>query len=261
MLCLTGLSSTIVRIILAAVFVLGSLAALWLLPPSNLAATVSMGNTVGPQLFVDSVDALQPGETAIVAVEYGWAQAEEMTAIANAILHHLMDQEVNVIAVSTMAEGTAVIPHLLESNKLSNVISGNALYLSGSASGIAGFLSEPDAQSASMLIVLSSQYERIRWWIEQNKIAAGTTGNLPLLVNTGLSASVGPLTAPYLDEHNTHGWVIGFQDSVNYQALRGLQDREQTRILGVLLVMHWSAIILLIIGFLYTLVAGKKRIA
>jgi hypothetical protein len=184
-----------------------------------------------------------------------------MTAIANAVLHHLMDQEVNVIAVSTMAEGTAIIPQLLESNKLSNVLSENGRYLPGYGSGIAGFLNEPEAQSASMLIVLSSHYERIRWWIEQNQISANTNGNLPLMVNTGLSASVGPLTAPYLNEHNTHGWMIGFKDSINYQALRGLQNAEQAHLLDVLLVMHWSAIILLIIGFLYTLVSGKKRIA
>ena len=257
----TDRSSKIMRIMVTIIFVFGSIAALWLLPPNNLTSVSSTGNTPGTTKFVDSVDMLQPGETVIVAVEYGWAQADEMTSIANVVLNHLLDQKVNVIAVSTMPEGTAIIPYLLESHELSNMVSGNALYLSNSASGIAGFLNEPNAQSASMLIILSSHYERIRWWIEQNHIAASAAGNSALIVNAGLSASVGPLTAPYLNEFNTHGWLIGFQDSLSYQALRGLQDAEQTRILNVLLVMHWSAVILLIIGFLYTLVSGEKRVS
>jgi hypothetical protein len=207
------------------------------------------------------VDALQPGSTVVLAIEYGWAQAEEMNAIANAILQHLLDQDTNIIAVSTMPEGTAIIPHLLESNNLSNNRSGSALYLPGSSSGIAGFLGESDTQSASMLIVLGSHYERIRWWIEQNQIAVSANVNFPLLVNTGLSASVAPLTAPYLNNNNTNGWMIGYQDALIYQALRGIQDAEQTRILDVLLIMHWAAIILLIIGFLYSVVTGKRRAA
>ena len=253
-------SLTLVRIIVAGIFILGSLAALWLLPSRNLVATSLMENTPGLQMFVTSIDSLQPGETVIVAIEYGWAQAEEMTVIAQAVLNHLADQEVNVMAVSTMPEGTAVIPHLLESTELSNVVSGGASYLSSSASGIARFLKEPEVQSTSMLIVLSSHYERLRWWIEQNQIAASAAGNMPLLLNAALSASIGPLAAPYIDEHNTQGWMIGFQDSLNYQALRGIQNPEQAHILGALMVMHWAAIILLIIGFLYSLISSKKGV-
>jgi hypothetical protein len=254
----TDLSAKITRIITAAIFLLGSLAAIWMLPPSNLAVLSAIDNTPGPRMFVDSVDALSPGETVVVAVEYDWAHAEEMTAIANVVLDHLVDQEVNIMAVSTMPEGTALISDLLESKQLRNIFTGDTPYLSGSASGIVGFLNDPKTQSARMLIVLSSNYERIRWWIEQNQT---TTGNIPLPVNAGLSASVGPLAAPYLSTQQTYGWIVGFQDSLSYQTLRGQQQIELAHLLDVLLVMHWSAIILLIIGFLYTLIFGKKRIA
>lgn len=212
------------------------------------------------QKFVAGVDALQSGETVIVAIEYGWAQADEMTTIARAVMNHLSDQEVNVIAVSTMPEGVAVIPDLLKSNEMSNVIVGSAAYLSGSASGIARFLEEPEAQSASMLIVFSSNYEKLRWWLEQNQVAGNATGNMPLPVNVGLSASTGPLAAPYLTARNSQGWLVGIRDSVHYQEQRGIQNPAQSRIRDALMVMHWLAVILLLVGFLYSLIKGKTRI-
>lgn len=254
-------NSTVLRIFVATILILGSLAALWLLPPGYIGITPSIKHTPGPQIFFDSVDALEPGETAIVAVEFGWTQAEEMTAIADAVLNHLMDRKINIIAVSTMPEGASIIPDLLDRNELSNALAGNSTYLTGSASGVAGFLKEPESQSASMLIVISSQYERLRWWIEQNQVTSGTAGDSALILNTGLSAAIGPLASPYLNEHNVEGWMVGFQDSLNYQALRGLQSAEQTRMLDILFFMHWITIIFLLMGFLYTLVSGKKRIA
>jgi hypothetical protein len=257
----TGLGSTFLRIIVSAILVLGSLAALWLLPVSNLAVTAAEGKAPGVQKFVDSVDALLPGETVILAVEYGWAQSEEMTAIANAVLRHLRDQEVQIAAVSTMPEGTSIIPILLQNHQLTNLLPGSQSYLPGYVSGIAGFLNGPEAQSASMLIILSSNFERTRWWLEQNQTAWRPNGKKPLTVNTGVSAATGPMTSPYLDGDYTPGSIIGFQDSMNYQALRGLQIAENIRMLNVLLVMHWVAIILLTIGFLYILAAGKKRAA
>ncbi|MDF1512835.1 MAG: zinc ribbon domain-containing protein [Anaerolineae bacterium] len=251
------LSPAFLRIITATILILVSLAALWLLPPGLL--TTTSGYDPGTRAFVDDVDALQSGEPVVVAVEYNWAQAEEMTAIADAIAGHLRDQSLKVVAVSTMPEGASMITQLLEHNDLENQKSGGISYLPGSASGVAAFLQETETQAASMLIVITANVERLRWWLEQNEIAAIMSGKQPLPLYTGLSAAAGPLAAPYLHAENVDGWVIGFQDSVNYQSLRGLQNDEQVRKLDALMILHWIAITIIVIGFLFALIPGKKR--
>lgn len=253
------LSTTILRIIVTVIVILGSAVALWVLPSSNFSTNSSRSSTPKLQALIESVDELRPGENVIVAFEFGWAQAEEMTAIADTVLAHLSNQNVNIIAVSTLPEGSAMIPGFLDRGDLDNALSEGSTYLSGSVSGIANLLSQPDQQSASMLIVFSTHYERIRWWIEQNQIQANVNKSTPLMVNLGLSASVRPLALPYLSDENTNGWMVGYQDSLRYQALRGLQDSEALHILDILLLMHWVGVVLLVIGFLISFVSSKNR--
>ncbi|MCD6286431.1 MAG: hypothetical protein J7M39_11025, partial [Anaerolineae bacterium] len=131
-------------------------------------------------------------------------------------------------------------------------------YLAGNASGISAFLSQPDAQAAHHILVLASRPERLRWWIEQVQLAYGSAPT-PVSLSVGVSASAGPIVAPYLRTLQIQGWLVGLPDALAYRELRGVEDvNSAARTLDVLMLAHWAAGGLLVIGLLVSLVAGKK---
>ena len=207
-----------------------------------------------------AIDALAPGDVVIVAVEYGPAEAGEMSTIAEALLEHLAEKQVQVIAVSTLPEGVGLAYGLLDKVGLSNALPAErSSFLSGAANGVAMFLSEGEADG-ELLIVLSARAERLRWWIELNNVSRSVDGVSidPLPIGVGASASVAPMAAPYLASSNVKGWLAGFPDVVAYREFRGVTDSYFNRRLDALLLSHWVALALLIFGLCYYLAAGKK---
>ena len=205
--------------------------------------------------FSRAIDALQTGDTVIVAVEYGPAEAGEMTPLARAVVQHLADRNVQITMVSTLPEGAGLIHGLLEPQALVNhLAAGKAAYLPGSSSGVAQFLSEP--AEAKMLIVLAGRAERLRWWVEQNNAQSATSPPLP--VNVGVNAATAPLMMPYLETLPVVGWVVGLPDLAAYQEFRGLTSGALNSQLDALMLAHWAALALLLFGLFYYLALGKK---
>ncbi len=198
-----------------------------------------------------AIDELQTGDTVIVAVEYGPAEAGEMAAIAQAVMQHLADRNARVMMVSTLPEGPGLIQSLLKPLALANRLpAGQTAYVPGSASGVAQFLGEPS--EAEMIVVLAGRGERLRWWVEQNN----ATQALPMVV--GVNAATAPLAMPYLETPPVTGWMAGLPDVAAYQEFRGLSSGVLKSQLDALMLAHWAALVLLLLGLFYYLALGKK---
>ncbi len=205
-----------------------------------------------------AIQALESGNTVIVAVEYGPAEAGEMTPIAEALVEHLRNRDVNLVMVSTLSEGAGLAQGLLAASAQTTSPAEQAVYLPGSSNGVAMFMRE-GGEDARLLVVLAGRTERLRWWVEQNN-ALRPGAALPLGI--GVSASVGPLVSPYLETPAVKGWLVGFPDMVAYREFRGIQsDDSLSSQLNALMLTHWAALGLLIFGLLYYVARGKKGAA
>ena len=201
--------------------------------------------------FSKAIDALEPGDTVIVAVEYGPAEAGEMAIPSQAVMQHLADREAQVMMVSTLPEGTGLIQSLLEPLALANRLpAGQTAYLPGSSNGVAQFLSKP--AEAKIIIVLAGRAERLRWWVEQNN----ATQVLPMAM--AVNAATAPLAMPYLETSLVEGWIAGLPDVAAYQQFRGLTSSVLDSQLDALMLAHWAALALLLFGLFYYLALGKK---
>jgi hypothetical protein len=244
--------------------VLGVAAALILLP--TLAATgltfdFSQAPPVevarGVPILVDRVDQLQTGDRVILAFEYGPAYADEMESVAEPLLEHLIERGIEPVIVSTLPEGVSLGTSLWAQVSDDPVIDGGE-YLVGNLNGIAEFMARDATRSAQQLFVFSSNSQRMRWWIEQRSTLSDATSVSGLPVSVAASAGTGPLVAPYFDIRGVEGWIVGFPQAVTYREVRGLSVEDDGLTLNVLMLVHWAAVALMVIGFLYYLVAGRK---
>ncbi|MGC9356583.1 MAG: hypothetical protein ACP5GX_01895, partial [Anaerolineae bacterium] len=241
-----GWTRVLVRLFLLLMLLGVAFVSFWDLIPFPLAQPPEQAGVDGLRA---ALEARQPGETVILAVEYGPAQAGEMEAVAETLLTHLGEREIDVVAVSTLPQGEAIARQLFVNDDAHLV---EASYLPGGASALPQFLESADAD---FLMVIAGRSERLRWWVEQN--ATLGTGGLPMGV--AVSASVGPLAFPYLDTSNVQGWMIGYPGVAAYRQARGIApDFEITRRLNALMLAQWGGAGLLLAGAVYSLVAGRK---
>ncbi len=252
-----GAGAMAVRLLLTAILFVGALTGLWFLTPAmRISQTPSPQNAPGVGLFWNQLEQLQAGDTVLVAIEYGPAYADEMNAMAEALFEHLRDREVNVKLASTLPEGTG-LPQAAVMEVYGNEDPvDQRSYLVNQLPGVASYLQSPHAQTAKHLVILTSRPTRVRWWIEQNATLRGIEGAAPLPVSVAASASSGPLIAPYLEQTEVAGWVIGLPQTLAYRELRGLDNAAYGGIPDVLMVTHWIVAGFLFFGMLYHLALG-----
>ncbi len=214
----------------------------------------------GVKLLHDSVRNLQPGDTVILTVDYGPAEAVEMQPIAETLLDQLAERQVNVIAVSTLPEGAGMIQALLASRAMTNALpAAESVYRVGADSGIADLLNRGEALGADMVLVVAARLEPMRGWIEQN---AAARRPLPLAVS--VNAANGAFIMPYFETRGLNGWLVGITDLATYRqiAYQGefaqLGTLDLARVLNAMVLTHWAAAGLLFFGLLYAVAARKK---
>ncbi len=251
-------STVMLRTLIAALLVLSALVALLGLSPVDLTGAMlnPENRPGGVSALNETIDTLGPGDTVILAIEYGAAEAGEMTLMAETLLDHLKSNEVDIIAVSTLPDGAGIVHSLLASKSITNQLApGDAVYLPGTSYGVARFLRMEREPSPALLLVLSARSERLRWWIEQNAVAN------QIQMGAGVSASVGPWATPYLqDQEIIDGWLVGYPDIVAYRAVRDLPNTIYRSLLGALMFTHWIAFAVLILGAIFNFITGRKRI-
>ncbi|HHE72885.1 MAG TPA: hypothetical protein ENL34_11465 [Chloroflexi bacterium] len=207
----------------------------------------------GVAALAQAVTALQPGDTVIVATDFDAAYADEMALMAHALLEELAQREIVVIHASTLPEGLGLGGALLREAGL-GPNADRSYYLPGNANGIAEFLARPETGKAMHLFLLTSQPQRLRWWVEQRQ---ATGGKIPMSVL--LSASAAPVSQPYLQASTVTGWMVGGTQLPDlYQALSGTGRQVHVPRVYALHVTQWAAAVLLILGTLYATVSRRK---
>jgi len=251
----------VMRWIVAAILVIGILAAFWLVPeglvrslqPPLSAAQGAPGTTA----LVEGLDRLGPGDTVILAVEYTPAYADEMSQIAAPLLEHLNTRDVEVLIVSTLPEGTGLSYALTPQPRNRQTLTGSD-YLAGNASGIAAFLNRSEAETARQLIILASDPQRFGWWIEQTTLHNQRRADAEMVISAGVSAATGPLVTPYLRSDIVTGWIAGFPQAAMYRDARGSGTGVGgTSLLGILTLAHWAVAALLLVAWIANLINKK----
>lgn len=207
----------------------------------------------GVAALAQAVTTLQPGDTVIMATDFDAAYADEMALMAHALLEQLAQREIVVIHASTLPEGLGLGVALLREAGL-GPNADRSYYLPGNANGIAEFLARPEVGKAAHLFLLTSQPQRLRWWVEQRQ---ATGGKIPMSVL--LSASAAPVSQPYLQASTVTGWMVGVTQLPGlYQALSGAGRQVHVPRVYALHVTQWAAAVLLILGTLYATVSRRK---
>lgn len=210
------------------------------LPPAGFAAGSSQ------QIAFDRVDALQNGDLALVAVEYGPTAAAELDSLTEALLRHIFTQGARPVLVSGNPVG------LLHANNLLDGINADTRflirsdrtqpflpnqdyfvvrYLAGNAVGLRGFsqnagqyltsdirgqatnLAVNSLNDFALMVVVAERAEDVRAWSEQVVPLAGA----PVVYATGFSAA--PLAEPYVQAQTGAGLLVGYRDAYTYNAL------------------------------------------
>jgi hypothetical protein len=235
-----GWQGTVLRVLVAALLIVVTVGAIFGFVPAQLSQAPQQEGVLPLHA---ALEGLSEGDTVIFAVEYGPAESVEMGYLADVLLDHLEEREVEVIGVTTLPESTGLLGDRV-------VID----YQPGGVSGVAQYLSfRSGAGEVDMLLVLSARAERLRWWLEQNAIAPDT---LPLGVGT--SASTGPLVAPYLTTSAVEGWLMGFPGVAAYIQEEEAPPEAISLRLDALMLTQWMAVGLFLAGTVYYLVAGRR---
>jgi hypothetical protein len=246
------------RLVVALILMAVSILALLPLLPGRLAQVPLSELAPGVPPLVQKLDALQAGDQVVVAFDYSAPYASEMAEVARPMLDHLEEREVNLVVVSTLPEGVGLGASVSGQNAVTEttgMIAGG--YLAGNASGIADFLQRVESQEVRHLIVLTSQTDQLRWWIEQNR-ALRLRGGTPLPVSVGVTASLGPLVTPYLESSGIEGWIVGLPQALAYHEARGADVSQYDSVLNALMFGQWAAATFLVLGLIYYLIAGRK---
>ena len=235
------------------------LAAIFDLVPGDLVGEARPAPQIGIAPSVEMIGNLQPDDLVIVAFEYGAAQKEEMDELSSALFAHLMERQVQIVAVSTSAQGAGIAESTLEQARrrypdFADKVS-NFGYLPGDATSTARFLATPQVQEAKLLIVFAADADHLRWWVEQNSTTAH-----PLPLIAAINGATAPLVRPYLESNKVQGWASGLIGAAGYWQARGLPlDEGLARRLTALRVAQWATAALILIGSAYYLFAGRKE--
>ncbi len=251
-------SSSLVRVVVSLILLLGLFAAILLVPETvKLSEATPLQVSPGAAVFVESIDRIETGHRILLALEYTPAYGDEIAHMARPILEHLDDRQAQLVVASTIPEGTALGLGLIAAVRYEGIVT-DAGYLAGNYNGIASFLQTAEAQSVDHIIVLTSQSERLRWWIEQ-VAATGSQEQIGMPLSVAVTASARPLAAPYLQAGGVQGWIAGFSGGLAYREVRGdALTGFYSRAWDVLMMGHWFVAALLFVGVLYSLIAGKK---
>lgn len=229
----------------------------------------------------------QPGEnyTVLLAFDYEPGFSGEMTAAASPVITHLMQQNAQIVVVSTSPNGPALANRLLEdvAGKSSYSVKNRSVnlgYLPGGTISLLEFVREPrfaapatitgepawdetflsgvnSIADFSQVIVLTDSAETGRSWIEQ---VSPQMGDVPLFMVA--SAQAAPMLIPYLnatEETNSgqiDGMVAGLMGGAQYGWFAGQQDTLTSK--------YWASYqlgIVLAIGLVLAggLISGIRR--
>ena len=209
--------------------------------------------TLSPSAPYDTIQNLNAGETVLLVFEYGPAESDEMDAIAQALVRHLLDRAVDLSIATTRPEGVAVAARLMKDMTADYTLIG---YRPGGVTGIAQILREAQP-TPQLLVILTARPGVLRWWVEQTYLEGA--GHPPPIV-AGLSAALEPFAGPYLAASPAQlaGSLIGLSQAAAYERHQGIEG-DATRRLNALAVGHVMIVVLILGGAIPYAIVGRRR--
>ncbi len=192
------------------------------------------------------VDELDVGDHVLVAFDYGPPEADELSAVAQPVLTHVLERGAQISIASTRPDGPlvarAMMAKIADSRDQYTFIG----YRPGTATAVSQLLGTADG-SPRLLLILTSRPTPLRLWIEQANARYGD--QLPV-VAVG-SAALEPVASPYLDANagQLEGAIHGLKGAAAYEARRGTVGSATQR-LDALAAGHIAIVVLMIVGAL-----------
>lgn len=241
----------LVRLGLALILIFAILYPILFGPPTT--DTPGLGITAEILIFSNQVEALSPGQTVLLAVDYDAGYSGEMRFAAKGVIQRLIQKRLNLALLSTVPAGPVLAEDLLQ-RASSELLAVGALpaplsperavnlgYLPGGLSSLQELALKPqqaaryafnslqEAKPAwehpalqgiaglsdfAAVIVLTDSVETGRAWIEQTGVQLGS---VPLLLVT--SAQAAPMLKPYASSGQVDGMLSGLADGMAYERL------------------------------------------
>ncbi|MGA9347505.1 MAG: zinc-ribbon domain-containing protein [Anaerolineae bacterium] len=243
----------------------------------------SSGNpaSVGTTEFYEFIEALPSDSVVLVAYDYDPATAAEMTLQAEAIVHHLMERDLRIVAVSLFPAGPGIAQEMLDEaasehgyqygedyinlGYLPDQPASLRAFVSRPASGrdyrqgraVAGFSIAQDVhhiQDIVLIIELAGGQDTLRWWVEQ----VGSPYSVQMVA--GVTASLEPNARPYHHSGQLSGLISGLPGAAEYERLSdrpgGAMDSLDSQSLA-----HLAIVGLIVLGNLgYMITRWRKRL-
>jgi uncharacterized protein YgiM (DUF1202 family) len=190
--------------------------------------------------FVSQIHRLEPGQLALIAVEYGPTGAAELDDATQSLLLHTIQRGAIPVIVGSNPVGMLRVRAMLDDIAAANsqqirinrdyvlgrFIVGDAiglrdlnenvkLLVSDDLDGVDTGLTIESLDEFSVIVVIAENAERVRLWGEQVKPETST----PILAITGQAAA--PLSLPYVEANPNQigGILIGYQDAYTYRTM------------------------------------------
>jgi hypothetical protein len=196
--------------------------------------------SVGTTEFYEFIAALPAGSVVLVAYDYDPATAAEMTLQAKAIVHHLMERDLRIVAVSLFPAGPGIAQEMLDEAASEHGYQYgegyiNLGYLPDQPASLRAFVGRPASgreyrqgraiavfpiaqhvhhiQDIVLIIELAGGQDTLRWWVEQ----VGSPYSVPMVA--GVTASLEPNAQPYHHSGQLLGLISGLPGAAEYERL------------------------------------------
>lgn len=210
-----------------------------ILPPASFE-----GNTVAQSAY-NAIDTLNPGDLALIGVEYSPGSAAELDLLTASILRHVFSQGARPVLVGSTPTGLLHVGNLVEALGDENGLRINqdyyvARYLTGSLIGVRALAQDPSSllitdrrglptglndikiSDFRLLITIAESGESVRAWSE---------GIVPLVripLIAAVSSAASPLSVPYA----LGGMLVGYRDGYTYNVLLGSENPGTSAVTG-----------------------------
>jgi hypothetical protein len=231
--------------------------------------------------FYEFIETLPSGSVVLVAYDYDPATAAEMTLQAEAIVHHLMERDLKVTAISLFPTGPAIAQEMLDEAASEHGYQYgedyiNLGYLPDQPASLRAFVASPASgreyrqgraiaafpiadyvhhiQDIVLIIELAGGQDTLRWWVEQ----VGSLYSIPMVA--GVTAGLEPNARPYHHSGQLSGLISGLPGAAEYERLTdrpgGAMDSLDSQSLA-----HLAIVVLIVLGNLgYVITRWRKKL-
>jgi hypothetical protein len=197
----------------------------------------------------------------LLAVEFTPAMAGELGVQAEMLVDQLLANGSEVVTVSQYAAGTAVAQTLAPNQPSLGLIPGESIGLRQLGACLPdcaalngnnlGSELQQTLGDVGLIIVLTGERDSLVNWLEQ----VGSQHDIPMMA--GVTQSLGPVAAPYLNSGQLQGVIAGMPDTAVYQQLLQSSPSESvTSYLSAQTLAQLLAAALLLVGGLGYLITG-----